>query len=148
MDYNGEIVFAIADSNTMNVDLGLDFSPTRIVNKGELIALGKKAPKNQWLHVVEFNGENEYLKKIEQMIERLNEKSEDIARLLSEYENVSIDIYIRSEFAEIGYSLPGHILKKIALLGCDINFVIFSFGMAMNGDDHLKDDHESMEENL
>ena len=48
------------------------------------------------------------------------------------YQEVSINIYIRSDFAEIGYSVPSHSLKKLSLLDCTLNFEIFSFGMAVN----------------
>ena len=41
-------------------------------------------------------------------------------------------IYIRSEFAEIEYTIPSHILKKLALLDCPLNFSILSFGMAID----------------
>lgn len=48
------------------------------------------------------------------------------------YEEVSIDIYVRSDFAEIGYSIPSYILKKLSLLDCTLNFEILSFGMAVD----------------
>ncbi len=35
-------------------------------------------------------------------------------------------------FAEIGYSIPNYILKKLSLLDCAINFRILSFGMAID----------------
>ena len=41
-----------------------------------------------------------------------------------------IDIYIRSELAQIGFSLPDGLLKRLALSGCALNFHILSFGMA------------------
>ena len=34
------------------------------------------------------------------------------------------------EFAQIGYSLPDYILKKVSSLGCSLHFDILSFGMA------------------
>lgn len=50
MDFNGEIVFVIADSNDLKVRFNSGFLPTRIVNKGDVIALGRKAPQNRWMH--------------------------------------------------------------------------------------------------
>ena len=41
-----------------------------------------------------------------------------------------IDIYIRSDLAQIGFSLPDGLLKRLALSGCALNFHILSFGMA------------------
>lgn len=43
-----------------------------------------------------------------------------------------MNIYIRSEFAEIGFALPSSIIKKMSLIECSLNFEIFSFGMAIN----------------
>lgn len=95
--FNGEIVFTIADINCIVVDFGAEMMPTKIVNKGDVVALGRKAPRNRWL-----------------------------------YEEVSITIYMRSDFAEIGYSIPSYILKKLSLLDCTLNFEILSFGMAVD----------------
>lgn len=132
MNYNGEIVFSITDLNNIKVNLGSNFMPTKIINKGDIIALGKTALQCKWMYIVKFNGENEYLQELEKLSELLNEKMEYVNQLSTEYEMVSINIYIRSDFAEIGYPLPCNILKKLAKLECDINFEIFSFGMAVN----------------
>ena len=43
-----------------------------------------------------------------------------------------INVYIRSDFAEIGYSIPSNILKKLSLLDCPLNFSILSFGMVID----------------
>ena len=51
------------------------------------------------------------------------------------YEEVSVNIYIRLDFSEIGISLPSNTLKKMSLLNCTVNFEILSYGMAM--DDEL-----------
>ena len=39
---------------------------------------------------------------------------------------------MRSEFAELGCSIPNQILKKLSLLDCPLNFSVLSFGMAPN----------------
>lgn len=132
MGYNGEIVFAIADLKGIEVNFESNFLPTKIIDKGDIIALGRTALQNQWLHIVKFNGENEYLQKLEKFAGQLNEKTEYVNQLSTKYEKVSINIYIRSEFAELGFSLPSHVLKKLSKLECDVNFEIFSFGMAMD----------------
>lgn len=131
MDFNGEIVFAVSDKAYLNINFGPEFLPTKIINKGEIIALGRRAPQNRWMHIVEYDGQEKYLEKLELLVNQLYEKKEYVIQLINKYEAVSIDIYIRSEFAEIGYSLPSCILKKIAILECDVNFNILSFGMAI-----------------
>ena len=130
--FNGEIVFGIADEKHLEVDLGEDVKPGKIVNKGDVVALGRKAPKNRWTYKISYSDEKEYLESLDKMVNKLSGKAEYINELTKIYEEVSIMIYIRSEFAEIEYTIPSHILKKLALLDCPLNFSILSFGMAID----------------
>ena len=130
--FNGEIVFTIADINCVVVDFGAEIVPTKIVNKGDVVALGRKAPRNRWLYEIRYNGEEEYLQGLDKMAGQLCQNKEYINELTKVYEEVSITIYMRSDFAEIGYSIPSYILKKLSLLDCTLNFEILSFGMAMD----------------
>lgn len=66
------------------------------------------------------------------MLSQLCERREYVNHLTNIYEETSINIHIRSEFAEMGFSLTNSILKKVSLLNCALNFEIFSFGMAVN----------------
>lgn len=132
MRFNGEIIFGIADDNPIEVDFGGDIFPTKTIVKDSIIALGKKAPKYRWGYIIKYNNEEEYLKSLEKMIDQLYEKSDYINKLAKIYDEVYINIYIRSDFAEIGFTLPGSVLKKISLLECTVNFEILSFGMALD----------------
>ena len=129
---NGEIVFDIADIKHLEVDLGAEMKPTKIVNKDDVVALGRKAPKNRWLYKISYGNEKEYLESLDKMVNQLSGKAEYVNELTRTYEEVSITIYMRSEFAELGCSIPSQILKKLALLDCPLNFSVFSFGMATN----------------
>lgn len=130
--FNGEIVFDITDGKQIEIDLGAEMMPTKIVNKGNVVALGRKAPKNKWLYKISYDNEKEYLECLDKMATQLSGKAEYVNELTRIYEEVSIIIYMRSEFAEIGCSIPSHILKKLALLDCPLNFSILSFGMSAN----------------
>ncbi len=130
--FNGEIVFDIADTKHLEVDFGSEMMPTKIVNKGDVVALGRKAPKNRWEYKIAYSGEKEYLESLHKMVSQLCNKKEYVNELTRTYEEVSINIYMRSEFAEIGYSIPSYILKEMSLLDCALNFNILSFGMATN----------------
>lgn len=55
------------------------------------------------------------------------------------YEEVSINIFLGSDFAQICFVLPNHILKKIALLDCELEIEIISFGMIEDEDGRLVD---------
>lgn len=129
--FNGEIVFAIADNKHLEVDFGARMMPTKIVNKGDMVALGRKAPKNKWMYKIVYGNEKEYLDSLEKMVNQLCCNAEYVNELVRTYEEVNIMIYVRSEFAEIGYAIPSHILKKLSLLDCSLNFSILSFGMAI-----------------
>lgn len=61
MEFNGEIVFGIADANPIKVDFGEDILPTKIIDKGSIVALGRKAPKYIWTYILKYNNEKEYL---------------------------------------------------------------------------------------
>lgn len=128
----GEIVFDIADEKHLDVDLGPEMIPTKIVNKGDVVVLGRKAPKNSWMYKISYDNEKEYLESLDKMVNLLSGKAEYINELTRTYEEVSIKIFMRSEFAEMGYSIPSHILKKLSLLDCPLDFYILSFGMAID----------------
>lgn len=132
MGFNGEIVFDIADIKYIDVNFGTDVLPTKTIKKGDVVALGRKASKYRWMYEIKYDDEKEYYKSLEKMISQLCERREYINQLTKIYEEVSINIYIRSDFAEMGFSLPSIILEKISLLNCTLNFEIFSYGMAIN----------------
>ena len=94
-----------------------------------IVAFGRKARKYRWTYILKYNNEKEYLECLEKMISQLCEKSDCVNQLTKIYDEVYINIYIRSDFAEIGFSLPNNILKKMSLLECTVNFAILSFGM-------------------
>lgn len=132
MDFTGEIVFAVSDIKRIDIDFGLDFLPTKIIKKGDEIVLGRKSSQYRWLHTVRFNNEKEYLENFNKLINQLYEKLDYVNQVINKYEKVCIDIYIRSDYAEIGYSLPNYLLKKLALIECTVNYNILSFGMTIN----------------
>ncbi len=134
MEFCGEIVFAVSDSKKLEIDFGEELLPTRIIIKGEKVALERYAPANRWTHVVKFESPDEYIKNMDSLINKMMKKKGYIKELISIYEEVSINVYIRSDYAEIGYSLPVNIIKKIAELECPINYSILSFGQAYGGE--------------
>ena len=127
---NGEIVFIVADVKPLDVDFGERMMPTKIVNKGDVVVLGKRAPKNKWMHKITYNSESEYLAGLEEMMCQLCSNAEYVNELVKTYEEVNIMINVRSEYAELGYTIPNHILKKMSLLDCSLDFNVLSFGMA------------------
>lgn len=132
MEFHGSITFDIGDEKNIDVDFGGDIIPTKTIKKGDVIFKEREAPKNRWKHILEFESEEEYYSNLERMINQLCERSEYVNQLTKIYEEVSIKIFIGSDFAQIGFFLPNHILKKIALLDCEVSIEIISFGMVEN----------------
>ncbi len=132
MKFHGSITFAIADEKNIDVDFGVDIMPTKTVKRGDVILGGREAPENRWKYILEFGDEEEYYRNLERMINQLCEKSDYVNQLTKIYGEVSMKIFIGSDFAQIGFSLPNHILKKIALLDCEVSIEIISFGMVEN----------------
>lgn len=129
MEFHGSITFDIADEKNIDVDFGEDIIPTRTVKKGDIVFRERRAPKNRWMYKLEFDNEEEYYSNLERMINQLCERSEYVNQLTKMYEEVSINIFIGSDFAQIGFLLPNHIVKKIALLDCELEIEVISFGM-------------------
>lgn len=129
MEFHGSITFDISDEKSIDVDFGEDIIPTKTVRKGDVIFRDRRAPKNRWMYILEFENEEEYYPNLERMIDQLCKRSEYVNQLTKIYEEVSINIFIGSDFAQIGFVLPNHILKKIALLDCEVSIEIISFGM-------------------
>lgn len=128
MNFCGEIVFSITDDDCIEVDFGTDIMPTKIIHKGDIIILRKKAPKNRWIYELKYNNEKEFIESLEKILNQLCNKRKYIKYLGEIYDEVNFSIYVRSEFAQIGFSLPSYILKKISSLDCTLNFDILSFG--------------------
>lgn len=129
MEFHGSITFDIADEKNIDVDFGEDIIPTRTVKKGDIVFRERRAPKNRWMYILKFENEEEYYSSLESMINQLCERSEYVNQLTKMYEEVNINIFIGSDFAQIGFFLPNHIVKKIALLDCEVSIEIISFGM-------------------
>ena len=67
-------MFAIADDGCIKVEFDEQIVPTKIVQKGDKIAIGKKAPKNKWMYKISFNDEDEFIELGAYTIEELKEK--------------------------------------------------------------------------
>lgn len=65
MNFYGEIVFEIADDKQIEVDFGAKILPTKVVAKGDVVALGRKVPKKRWMYKVKYEDEGEYLETLD-----------------------------------------------------------------------------------
>lgn len=129
---NGEIVFAITDDKKIEVNFESEIEPNKIIKKGDVMALRREAPKHRWIYKIKYDSETAYYESLDKMVNQLCKNKEYVNQLVKTYEDVSITIYIRSDFGQIGYSLPNHVLKKLSLLDCALYFDIISFGMVID----------------
>lgn len=132
MFYTIKYVFAIYDNKLDFVELNnkIAIKPTEIVKKGDRISSVINAKSDAWIYSsgkVEWEKMHEPLNK---MLDTLSEYSEFIKYSKEKYEQVGITIFISSESAQIGFSIPNDIMGKINKLNLDLWIEIFSYGMA------------------
>ena len=75
MEFHGSITFDIGDEKNIDIDFSEDIVPTKTIKKGDVIFRERKAPKNRWMYILEFDNEEEYYFNLERMINQLCERS-------------------------------------------------------------------------
>ena len=111
----------------INKEIG--FEPTKVIKKGQSIAINLKARETVWIYKVKFC-ENTFIEKLYYFLNKLYESVDFFTCKIKQYEHVSIDFFIRSNDGQIGYILPKNAIISISKLDIDINFHILSFGEA------------------
>ena len=46
--------------------------PTKIVNKDDMVVLGRKASKNRWMYKISYDNEKEYLESLDNLVVDIN----------------------------------------------------------------------------
>lgn len=126
---NGNISLSImSEENKLDfIDSLLDIKATKIIHKGDIIALKKISQNNIWLYSIKFD-ENQYNETIEIFMKRLI-KSIDIIKELKKKYSVTLTLHVRSEFAQMGICLDKSIIKMVSQLDLDLEIDVLSFGM-------------------
>lgn len=126
---NGNISLSImSEENKLDfIDSLLDIKATKIIHKGDIIAVKRISQNNIWLYSIKFD-ENQYNETIEIFMKRLI-KSIDIIKELKKKYIVTLTLYVRSEFAQMGICLDKSIIKMVSQLDLDLEIDILSFGM-------------------
>lgn len=125
---NGEIVFAISDKKEIHVEFPNGLQPTREINVGDKVALGKVAPMNRWIYKELYEGHEGFYNTLNHIVDMLYLQREYINCLIREYDEVGITIYMRSEYGQMGFTLPSDIIRKCSVLDCPIHVDILSYG--------------------
>ena len=130
MYFDGEYCFSLSDSNEIdeNIDAIIGFEPTQVIKKGESITSKRVAPYNIWMYLLEFDSTNfDYVTEI--FAQRLSRFKDNIKSIIPRYERVEIDIYVRSEYGQFGFTICNNELAELSTMGLNINFHILSFGL-------------------
>ncbi|GHU57129.1 hypothetical protein AGMMS49975_21970 [Clostridia bacterium] len=113
----------IVQSN--NLDFSLVNEITGLLpNKKSRRGIEDKLKTNTWWFCVKY--ENEIEDALLQLYECIC--SIDFPKLRAISENLYISVYLQSDFSQISFDFSSIALKKVADLGLDINFSIFSWG--------------------
>ncbi len=87
---------------------------------------GKSAPKNIWRYDVKFK-EKTPDEALMELLDLCVNRKETLLSLKQQYE-LSIKLFIRSDFGQLGYTLPASVIKSLAQLEVDLETHILSFG--------------------
>ncbi|MCH5185393.1 MAG: DUF4279 domain-containing protein [Oscillospiraceae bacterium] len=115
--------------NFDNITSILELQPTKTIRKGDNIRNNNRfvAEKDLWIYEKKYND-----------LESLNISLTDFLEEIEKIKNTDnklekrVRIYIQSEPAQIFFSLPQVILKKISDLKLDMDISILSWGFAEN----------------
>lgn len=124
---NGNISLSImSEENKLDfIDSLLDIKATKMIHKGDIIAQKRISQNNIWLYSIKFD-ENQYNETIEIFMKRLI-KSIGIIKELKKKYIVTLTLYVRSEFAQMGICLDKSIIKMVSQLDLDLEIDVLSF---------------------
>ena len=129
MEFVGEITLSIYNNDEIDVvELGKHFSPNVIKKKGQRSYGDRTIPLNYFSYQIEFDDHDDFDEKLNDFSVLMSNYKVHLLRYREIYELVKLDIYIRSDFAHIGYAIPNDVLKRFVDAGFEINFHILSFG--------------------
>lgn len=129
MEITGSFAFAIIDEQIDfdEISENILLTPTKVIKKGQLIALNKTAPFDIWSYEIKIVS-LEIAEELESLITQLLPYSDFIKSFGNKYRQVVINCYLRSELGQIGIDIPSGIVDKLAQLGIGFSFHILSFG--------------------
>ena len=124
----GFVTLAVS-GESLNFDLInklIGLSPDRIIKKGEEMSLKKISLEDKCIYKLKFQS-NDFNEKVNIFLCSLMKSKENFDNVI-EIANVELNIYINSNFGQIGYTLTKDNICKLYELGIDVQFHILSFG--------------------
>lgn len=109
----------------------LHLSPTSTIRKGQPVRIGGSsiAHYDIWKLEIELSEQSEPEDILELLLQQLTPNLKTITEMIDEYNEVSINSYMRSDYGQMGFMLSNEMLRSLAVLGIAIKFHILSFGM-------------------
>ncbi|WP_191089480.1 DUF4279 domain-containing protein [Paenibacillus spiritus] len=129
----GEFSFVTVDDSINFDEMSKDINlvPSRVIRKGEMVGYTKqKAPFDVWSFSIKFDKGEDISSTLEQLLQLLISRSEAIKALSKQYKQVRIDLYLRSEYGQLGIEFTKESFDKLAQLGIGMDIHILSFGKA------------------
>ncbi|HHU28011.1 TPA: DUF4279 domain-containing protein [bacterium] len=134
MDISGSFIFSIKDKrlNFKNIEDNLHIEPTKLIKKGQMVGKLKnfEAPFDIWSFEISITDYKNFFNDLLNLLELLNPYSQYIKEISLNYENVTIDCYLRTKYGQIGFQMDNKIINKLANLGLSLNYHILSYGEA------------------
>ncbi|MBP2658248.1 MAG: hypothetical protein H6Q69_1280 [Firmicutes bacterium] len=132
MDILGSFTISISDSNLdfSKLEQNIGIVPTKIIKKGQLIGKlkNREAPYDIWLYEIKITNEEDIFEDLASLLNDLLPYSEYIREISKSYNQVTINCYLRSDFAQMGFEITGALITILEKFGLGINFHILSFG--------------------
>lgn len=132
MDIRGFIVFDISNQTLdfEEIEKNLHIKPTTMITKEQFINDRKEYGvfADRWLYKMKIEDSEDLCNDLLKLLEIFSPYKEYIKKLSLENENVSIDFYISSLYAQMGFTLNKKVMSKLLFFELPLNFHILSFG--------------------
>ncbi|MBG9732865.1 DUF4279 domain-containing protein [Paenibacillus alvei] len=128
MSITGNCSLNISSTN-LDFDLlgKLNLTPTSVVGKGDFLTSKRKALYDVWIFEIQITNTFPLNNALESIAGHLSNVRHELSSLKSRYD-VSLNCYLRSDYAQMGIDIAPEILKSIAELELGLQIHILSFG--------------------
>lgn len=132
LNISGSFTLSIIDQNLnfSELEQNIGIIPTKIIRKGQLIGKLKniEAPYDIWSYEIKITNEKDIFADLIGLLNKFLPYSSYIKKIGTVYDQVKINCYLRSDFAQIGFGITGETISILKKFGLGINFHILSFG--------------------
>ena len=112
-----------------DIERGLGLKATRLIRKGEVLNRLPliEATEDEWLYVVPLTAHHGTDTELNTLLALLMEKHDVMMQLKSAYQ-VSLRLYVQSDYAQMAYQLMPETLAKIVATGLPLDVSSLSWG--------------------